>query len=70
VEDGGETTREDGEGAREGQGRTREDRKTIGKTGETPRARTLNILIGKTRRLLVFKKATPKGTIVAIKVYR
>jgi hypothetical protein len=62
-------TREDRERAREGQGRTREDRKTIGKTGKIPRAYTLNILIGKTRRILVFKKATLKGTIVIIKVY-
>jgi hypothetical protein len=70
VEDGGETTGEDGEGAGGGQGRTGEDGKTIGKTGKTPRARALNILIGKTRRTLVFKEATPKGTIVAIKVCR
>jgi hypothetical protein len=56
-------TREDGE-------RTGEDGERIGEDGKIPRARALNILIGKTRRTLVFKEATQKGTIVAIKVCR
>jgi len=51
-------------------GKTREGGKTIRKDVKIPRPYALDILIGKTYQTLVFKKATQKGTIVAIKVCR
>jgi len=61
---------EDRKGTGEDGGKTEEDEKTTGKDAKIPRARALDIPIGKTPRTLVFKKAIEKGTTVAIKMCR